>query len=523
MSELSADVLVIGGGMAAAWAAISAAQEGASVIVVDKGYLGTSGVTATAGPNHWFIPPDPEKRTAAIAQRQSVACGIADPGWMSRILEQTFARLPTLEGFYEFPFNDDGVKQYGPVRGPEYMRALRRMTLSLGVIILDHHPALGLLRHADGSIAGAHGVRRQAGGDWSVRAAGVVLATGGCAFASRLLGSRTNTGDGYLMAAEAGVELSGMEFTSHYTVAPAFSTMARGMAYVFATYYDSAFQKLDLPPNTAREHALARELLKGPVYCDLSLMPQDIRDRLPYISPNVLPPFIRRGINPFTDKFPVTLLAEGTIRGIGGIKIADNSCQTAVPGLFAAGDAASRELVAGAMSGGGSVNSAWALSSGTFAGRGAARRARETVARRNAPAVSLAQAGLHPTRAVQNIDPAEIIKIAGAEATHYDRNYFRTAQKLERSLGMLDGLWRTLSGGLRGEGIAAMQAREAAAILATTRWSFTAALHRRESRGMHTRLDFPDTNPAFEQRQVISGLDHIRTSFETEKLAEKVA
>jgi aspartate oxidase len=88
---------------------------------------------------------------------------------------------------------------------------------------------------------------------------------------------------------------------------------------------------------------------------------------------------------------------------------------------------------------------------------------------------------------------------------------------------MLDGLWRTLSGGLRGEGIAAMQAREAAAILATTLWSFTAALHRRESRGMHTRLDFPDTNPAFEQRQVISGLDHIRTSFETEKLAEKVA
>ncbi len=54
-----ADVLIIGGGMAAAWAAIAAAKAGASTLLVDKGYVGTSGVTATGGPNHWWIPPDP--------------------------------------------------------------------------------------------------------------------------------------------------------------------------------------------------------------------------------------------------------------------------------------------------------------------------------------------------------------------------------------------------------------------------------------------------------------------------------
>ncbi|MDU1671487.1 MAG: FAD-dependent oxidoreductase, partial [Bradyrhizobium sp.] len=42
---LTADVLVIGGGMAGAWAAVSAARSGARVILVDKGYCGTSGVT----------------------------------------------------------------------------------------------------------------------------------------------------------------------------------------------------------------------------------------------------------------------------------------------------------------------------------------------------------------------------------------------------------------------------------------------------------------------------------------------
>ena len=51
--------------------------------------------------------------------------------------------------------------------------------------------------------------------------------------------------------------------------------------------------------------------------------------------------------------------------------------RTSVPGLFVAGDNASREKVAGAISGGGNVNSAWALSSGTFAGRAAARRGGE--------------------------------------------------------------------------------------------------------------------------------------------------
>jgi succinate dehydrogenase/fumarate reductase flavoprotein subunit len=512
--SLQTEVLVIGGGMAAAWAAIAAARAGASVILVDKGYVGTSGVTATAGPNHWFVPPNAEKRASAIAGRQAIASGLGDPEWMARIIDQTWRLLPGLEGYYKFNPNDAGIKPYGAVRGPEYMRALRQLAEALGVRILDQSPALELLRHKDGAIAGAQGIRRQTGEDWSIRAGGVVLATGGCPFYSRLLGSQTNTGDGYLMAAEAGAPLSGMEFSSHYTIAPAFSTMARGMAYAYASYYGPDKKPLDLPQQAGRSRGLAKAMLEGPVYCDFSLMPQDIRDRLPYISPNVLPPFTRRGINPFTDKFPVLLLAEGTIRGMGGIKIEDPDCQTSVPGLFAAGDAASRELVTGAISGGGSINSAWALSSGSWAGQGAARRALQWGIGAEKPVDALGEAGLRPVGPSRNLDPMEIIKIARNEAIHYDRNYFRTEQKLTRSLSLLDGLWQTVRYSLHGEGLAAVRAREAAAITATARWSFTAALNRRESRGMHARIDIPGMNSIYEQRQIVSGIDHIRSSFE---------
>jgi aspartate oxidase len=43
----------------------------------------------------------------------------------------------------------------------------------------------------------------------------------------------------------------------------------------------------------------------------------------------------------------------------------------------------------------------------------------------------------------------------------------------------------------------------------TARWCYTAALTRAESRGMHRRLDAPDTDPAFGHRLVTGGLDEI--------------
>lgn len=521
--KLETDVLVIGGGMAACWAAIAAARDGAAVALFDKGYVGASGVTATAGPGHWFVPPDPEKRAAAIAQREAIAYGLGDARWMARILDQTFRQLPTLEGYYKFGINDAGVKLYGPVRGPEYMRALRQLAESLGVRIFDQSPALELLLHADGSVAGVRGIQRQRGQRWEVRAAGVVLATGGCAFGSRLLGSQTNTGDGSLMAAEAGVSLSGMEFSSQYVIAPAFSAVTRTMSYAFATYYGPDYQVLDIPLLGGGNRALARHLLKGPVYCDLSRMPDDIRQRLPQISPNVMIPFRRLGIDPFKDKFPVTLICEGTVRGMGGLKLVDDDCQTSVGGLYAAGDTASRELVTGASSGGGAVNSAWALSSGYWSGQAAARRARRLGSRAQLKAEAIGLAGLRPRRSAGKLAADEVIDSARAEATHYDKNLFRTGDKLTRSLAVLDALWQDVRDELHAEGPAVVRAREAAAIVASARWSYTAALHRRETRGQHQREDATATLDQYAHRQVLSGLDRVASSFANpQQVAEAV-
>lgn len=49
------DVLVLGGGVAGCFAAISAANQGARLVVVDKGPIKT-GVSGGAGCDHWNYP-----------------------------------------------------------------------------------------------------------------------------------------------------------------------------------------------------------------------------------------------------------------------------------------------------------------------------------------------------------------------------------------------------------------------------------------------------------------------------------
>jgi succinate dehydrogenase/fumarate reductase flavoprotein subunit len=100
------------------------------------------------------------------------------------------------------------------------MRRQRTRVQRLGVRILDHTPALELLVDDDGVVSGAAALDRVSGRTVRIEAAAVVLAAGGCAFQSKSLGCDVNTGDGALLAVEAGAVLSGMEFSNSFAIAP---------------------------------------------------------------------------------------------------------------------------------------------------------------------------------------------------------------------------------------------------------------------------------------------------------------
>ncbi|MEH1769330.1 FAD-binding protein [Nostoc sp.] len=507
--DLEADVLVIGGGPSGTWAAWSAASSGARVILVDKGYCGTTGCAAASGNGVWYVPPDPEARETAKASRESLGGFLADRNWMDRVLNQTYVNVNQLaEWGYPFPTDDEGKPYRRSLQGPEYMRLMRRQIQRAGVKILDNSPALELLVDEDGAVAGATGVNRQTGEKWAVRSPATIIATGGCAFLSKALGCNVLTGDGYLMAAEAGAEMSGMEFSNAYGISPAFSSVTKTLFYNWATF---TYEDGTVIPGASshRRSVIAETLLKQPVYAIIDKAAESMRASMRLAQPNFFLPFDRAGIDPFTQRFPVTLRLEGTVRGTGGIRIVDESCASSVRGLYAAGDAATRELICGGFTGGGSHNAAWAISSGYWSGKSAAEYTRslgENKTQREVKGVG--EVVLH-SGSDRTLATDEIIQAVQAEVFPYEKNYFRTEQGLTESLGRLNHLWQELRSSQVTSEKELPRAREAAAMVATARWMYSSAIERKETRGMHRHLDYPEQDANQQHYLISGGLDQV--------------
>jgi succinate dehydrogenase/fumarate reductase flavoprotein subunit len=508
---LRADVLVIGGGLSATWAAITAAEVGVSVVLVDKGYCGASGVAATAGVGHWLVPPDFAAREAAMNARAVQGGSITDRSWQERVLDETWRRLPAL-GEWGYAYAKDQRNQ--PVlrlgHAPHYLRFLRSRAERLGVKILDHSPALELLTESDGQVAGARGYQLRQAQHWEVRAGAVVLATGGCTWKSKSLGGDVNTGDGQLFGAEVGAELSGMEFSGFYGIVPKATSMDKNGYYGFATFtredhsvIDGALFESRLP--------LLRASLEGPVFAQLDRAPRENWQVMRGAMPNFFMVMDKLRIDPFSERFAVEFVLEGTVRGTGGLCAVDYDCSSGIPGLYVAGDVASREKIVGGATGAGAPNASWAVSSGTWSGRAAAAHARKHPAR--AGKLSAAgRVGLRPSGGAQSgLDPRQTLRTIQAELLPVAKNALRSGAGLRASLNTLESLWQAAEAGLTGVGRELVRAREAAAMLAMGRWAYSSALVRTETRVMHARTDFPDRDPAQQRRILVGGLDRVWT------------
>ena len=527
--QLTADVLVIGGGPAAAWAAWAAASQGVKVIIVDKGFLGTSGAAAASG--NGIMAPSPENWDKVLSERYRVGKNLANSRWIERVIEKTWLSLPLVESWgYRFP-KEDGESVRQSYYGPEYMRVLRKNLLRVGVQILDQSPALELLLAEDGSVAGARGVQRQHHRTYTVRAGAVVLANGGCAFLSKALGCNTNTGDGLLMAVEAGGELSSMEASNHYAISTAFNaTVTRGVPFGWASYTDEAGNDLGGYINGRRDPLfLPNALLKGPVYARLDRATPEVKAVIEKSHFIAFLPYTKAGIDPYTERVPVTLVLEGTVRGTGGIRIVNDNCATKVPGLYAAGDAASREFLAGLASGGGGPNAAWAISTGQWAGVGAADFAKSLGAHANERVTHPAgQVGLRsptvggtpsplagrspssPSPTSETFDSEAIVHGVQAQMFPLEKNYLRSEQGLLDSLAKLETLWQQVQENPKQDTVRDVEfSRRAAALTAVARWAYFSALHRTETRSEHIRVDYPETDPNQRYYQATGGLDKL--------------
>ena len=532
--ELETDVLVIGGGPAATWAAITAADEGARVTLVDKGYCGSSGVAATSGVGHWVVPPDPTTRDREIGAREEMGGFLTDRPWTERVLDEAYERVGQVQAWgYSGPPRLPSLPVSFVGQSPGYLRFLRGQVKRRHVRVLDHSPALELLVDDAGAVAGANGFQRQLGRAWTVAAGAVVLATGGTTWKSHSLGGDVDTGDGHLMAAEVGAHLSSMELSSFYGMTPLGTSMDKNGFFVRAAYWREDGTPIDYENLIVSRASLLAASLDGQVYARFDHAPAELWGAMRDAMPNFFMVTDKLGVDPFRDRFPIDWVLEGTVRGTGGVHVLDTDAWTGVDGLYAAGDVAARDRIVGTATGAGGPNLAWALASGTWAGRAAVRhgRGRPRPGRiAGSATVGLAKAGRN--RAARSApDRPELWRdVVGAvqgEMLPIDKNAFRSNASLRSSLTVLDDQWARLVGSA-GVGPEAVRLREAAALTLTARWAYESSLRRTETRGMHVRTDHPDTDPNQQHRLLCGGLDEIWVSVDPQRpivgrAAEQVA
>ncbi|MGH7199188.1 MAG: L-aspartate oxidase [Planctomycetaceae bacterium] len=361
-----ADVLVIGGGIAGIRAAL-AVDESLQVVVVTKDVLAVSNSTYAQGGIAGVMDPLDDIAHHA-ADTIAAGKGLCDEQIVEMVVREAPERIRELIA-YGAHFDTEGgelaltqegghshrriVHALGDATGMEVMRAMREIVRSReNAQIWEKTFIIDLLTH-EGVCRGAI-VWNPRHGKTFIWAKQTILATGG---AGCLFRETTNppiaTADGHAVAFRAGAELRDMEFKQfHPTVLyiagssrHLISEAVRGegaylrdaTGYRFMGDYDAA---LELAPRDVVSRAITHQMAKTRhpcVYLDLSHLPVElVKERFPHIG-RVCAEF---GIDITRDLVPVR---PGAHYMVGGATV-DADGRTTLPGLWAAGEASSSGL-----------------------------------------------------------------------------------------------------------------------------------------------------------------------------------
>ncbi len=332
--DLVADVLVIGGGPAGCWAGLAAARAGSRVVLVEKGYVGTSGTQAPSGTGAYYLKPDdPIQRKNMIESRLAIAHGFASLEWIEKVYDQSFINQDLMSRWgYAFPKAEDGARNLAACGAADAVLFLRKQLERHGVTILDHSPVLELLTSDASSRGGwdqsksrqdlAREIgRRRLGDRWN----GVPLRHGG---RPQQYGRRLSSGcRSRVLNYPEWNSAANTELLRRAAPAPRPLFMALRPCGMPAGRLSAGAKARPLPRSKpATCIAYWTVMTKGAVRISSAL------NRMTF-------QFFERHlhIDPFTEQYEVEHLLEGTVRASGGIEVGTGAATT-IPGLFAAGD-----------------------------------------------------------------------------------------------------------------------------------------------------------------------------------------
>ncbi|MEU7744606.1 fumarate reductase/succinate dehydrogenase flavoprotein subunit [Nonomuraea sp. NPDC049158] len=374
--RLECDVLVVGGGTAGTMAAITAAEQGARVLLLEKAHVRHSGALAMGmdGVNNAVIPgkATPEDYVAEITRAND---GVVNQKTIYQTATRGHDMVRRLES-YGVKFEKDEHGEYAVRRVhrsgsyvlpmPEgkdvkkvLYRVLRRRDIRERLRVENRVMPVRVLT-SEGRAVGVAGFDTRSGRFVTVSAGAVILATGACGrlglpASGYLYGTYenpTNAGDGYAMAYHAGAELSGIEcFQINPLIKDYNGPACAYVANPFGGYQvnnkgerfvDSDYWSGQMMSEVSAEIASAR----GPIYLKLSHLPDETVTEIETILHTTERPtrgtfHAGRGHDYRDHDVEMHISEIGLCGGhsASGVWV-DEHGATTVPGLYAAGDLA---------------------------------------------------------------------------------------------------------------------------------------------------------------------------------------
>ena len=506
----SADVIVLGGGLAGCRAALEARNSGATVMLLAPAQPGQTGNSSRASGGFATALPPHDDWQAHYDDIVNGGYGINDPALVRLVTQNAGAALESLAAMVQgFMASADGfelkqVPAHDRPRSAQFALGMGHLMSALGdeltskeVEIRTGLTPVELLQDEAGNICGA--VTFGASGERiELRCKSLVLATGGCGELFPVTSNAPGTaGEGYAMTLRAGCRLRDMEFIQFTPTAFAAPPDLRGQTIVgsllslpgvqllnnrqqrFMQNYDP--ENLERADRATLARAIQREILagrgsdSGGVYLDISAVPAE---EINQHRPGFLEWLHEHGIDPAKEPLETAPSAHTCL---GGVAVDKNL--SAKPGLYVAGEAIGGTHGANRLS---SNSLTEANVTGFTAGANAAAHAKNLAEMPEpapgGPAVFIKAAEIDSLT-------AELKQIMGSAA-----GVERQQESIDAGIDRLAELMQTFAGEKASDGKPA--ASVAVNRILTCQVILAAARLRTESRGCHARADFPERNDA---------------------------
>jgi len=534
---ITTDVLVIGGSISGAVAAIKARESNVDVLIVDKATVGWGGQAPLAGGGTLVVTPESEI-DRFMQWLTSYGEYLNDQDWLRVMASETWDAVkmaaewgayvkkgdrPAAERFVSFQTNYLFAQMApGNIEIPFKNKARKA-----GVRMMHKIAITDLIKDGD-KVTGAVGFNVVDNKFHIFKAKATILAAGSCDFRTNRLCS--STGESVDMAYRAGAQLRNAEFNNLYAPGTRYYDIwADGIADEY--FYNSAGENIRekyLPGETSDYRKTVLGMIKevqegrGPIVMDLSKMPEEDRDvitesfsikEVKQIVKNLPPPskpvkkrpiklfsnnwiwetYKKVGIDPFKEKIEVWPSLQSKS---GPIRV-NLDAATTVTGLWAVGDSSVQGAGwSGAIGGPGQMHgaaTAYCLVSGIRAGLSAARYASENDFLKTDPATinRLKTSLFKPMQRSSGISPSDIFYKVQEVVVPVKYNLLRTEERLKEALKKLLDIKQSLPDAYAKDGHYLCKYNEAKSMALCAEIIFKTALMRNETRGYHIREDYP--------------------------------